>query len=81
MNDKASRQVRHVEARERQVLSLAEARHAAKDSGQYLLWLNEKQAQNFREPGWIKREPARNGSVLFVHPQREIRAARKRGIL
>jgi hypothetical protein len=82
MNDRPPRAGgRQVGAIGQKVLSLAEARRAAKDSGQYVLWLNEKQARMFHEPGWIKREPARDGGVLFVHPQREIRAARQRGIL
>ena len=81
MNDRPASHGRQSTARWQKVLSLAEARRAAQDSRQYLLWLSEKHAQDFHEPGWLKREPARNGSVLFVHPQREIRAARERGIL
>lgn len=63
------------------ILPIEAARRAAKDSGRYLLWLDEKEARLFREPGWLKLEPARDGRVSFVHPQREIRAARQRGIL
>jgi hypothetical protein len=63
------------------VLSLAEARRLARDSGQYLLCLDETQALLFQEPGWIKVEPVRGGAVHFVHPDREIRVARRRGIL
>jgi hypothetical protein len=63
------------------ILPIETARRAAKDSGLYLLWLDEKEARLFREPGWVKLEPARDGRVSFVHPQREIRAARQRGIL
>ena len=62
-------------------LSIAEARRAAKDSGQYLLLLDESQACFFEEPGWIKLEPPRQGRVLFMHPNRKIRVARQRGIL
>jgi hypothetical protein len=62
-------------------LPIAEARRVAEDTGRYLLWLNESEAALFREPGWLKLEPPRDGRVLFVHPQREIRAARQRGIL
>jgi hypothetical protein len=65
----------------RAILSIVEARRAAKDAEQYLLWLDEREAALFREPGWVKLEPPRDGGVLFVHPQREIRAARARGIL
>jgi hypothetical protein len=63
------------------VLSLAEARRVARESGQYLLCLDETQALFFKEPGWIKIEPSRSGAVHFVHPNREIRVARQRGIL
>jgi hypothetical protein len=62
-------------------LPIEEARRAAEDSGRYLLWLDENEASLFREPGWLKLEPPRDGRVLFVHPHREIRAARQRGIL
>jgi hypothetical protein len=63
------------------ILPIEAARRASKDSGRYLLWLDEAEARLFREPGWLKLEPARDGRVSFVHPQREIRAARRRGIL
>lgn len=63
------------------VLSLAQARRAANESGRYLLWLHEGEAALFREPGWLKLDTPRDGGVLFVHPEREIRAARQRGIL
>jgi hypothetical protein len=63
------------------ILSIVEARRAAKDSGRYLLRLDEGEAALFREPGWVMLEPARDGTVLFVHPQRKIRTARRRGIL
>jgi hypothetical protein len=81
MSDGAPKNGHGTRASGQKVLSLAEARRAAKDSGQYVLWLNEKQAREFSEPGWIKRDPAHEGGVLFVHPAREIRAARQRGIL
>jgi hypothetical protein len=63
------------------ILSVAQARRAANESGRYLLWLHEGEAALFREPGWLKLDRARDGGVLFVHPEREIRAARQRGIL
>jgi len=81
MNDRPASHGRPPKGLGQKVLSLSEARRAAQDSGQYLLWLSEKHAQDFHEPGWLKREPARNGRVLFVHPEREIRTARERGIL
>lgn len=66
---------------EQTTLSIREARRAAKDSGRYLLRLAEGDAALFCEPGWVMLEPARDGVVLFVHPHREIRVARRRGIL
>ena len=81
MNDAPSRNGPDLRGLGQKLLSLAEARRAAKDSGQYVLWLNEQHAQEFHEPGWVKREPVRDGGVLFVHAEREIRAARQRGIL
>ena len=63
------------------ILSIREARRAAKDSARYLLRLDEGEAALFREPGWVMLEPAADGGVMFVHPQREIRTARRRGIL
>ncbi len=81
MSDGPAKNGRHPKGLGQRVLSLAEARRAAKDSGQYLLWLHEQHAPEFREPGWSKREPGRAGGVLFVHAEREIRAARQRGIL
>lgn len=63
------------------ILSVAQARRAANESGRYLLWLHAGDAALFREPGWLKLDTARDGGVLFVHPEREIRATRQRGIL
>jgi hypothetical protein len=62
-------------------VSLAVARRLSRVSGQYLLCLVVTQALFFKEPGWIKIEPSRSGAVHFVHPNREIRVARQRGIL
>jgi hypothetical protein len=62
-------------------MSLEEARSAANDLGRYLLWLDKKQARQFKEPGWIKLGPSQGGAVLFVHRAREIETARRRGIL
>jgi hypothetical protein len=81
MSDGALKNGRSGQGMGQTILSIAEARHAAKDSGQYLLWLDETQAKLFQEPGWVKLEPPRDGGVLFVHPRREIRVARQRGIL
>lgn len=62
-------------------MSLEEARSAANDVGRYLLWLDKKQARQFKEPGWVKAGPSQDGAVLFVHRAREIQTARQRGIL
>jgi hypothetical protein len=62
-------------------MSLEEARSAANDIGRYLLWLDKRQARQFKEPGWVKLGPSQDGAVLFVHRAREIQTARQRGIL
>ncbi len=63
------------------VLSAADARVASREPSRYLLWVLEQQAPLFREPGWSKLEPPRDGAVLFIHRMREIRAVRARGLL
>lgn len=65
----------------RNAMSLDEARRAARDGGRYLLWLDRREARQFREPGWVKLGPSEDGAVLFVHRAREIQTARQRGIL
>lgn len=65
----------------RSILSIVEARRAARLPDQYLVWVKEKDAARFQEPGWVKLEPPRDEAVLFVHPQRELTAVRQRGIL
>lgn len=60
------------------VLSLDDARRAARRPEQYLLWVKAAYARQFREPGWVKLEPPRNGAVLFVHRGREARLTRAR---
>ena len=65
----------------RATMSLDEARRAANDAGRYLLWLDKRQARQFKEPGWIKLGSEQDGVVLFVHRAREIQVARRRGIL
>jgi hypothetical protein len=59
------------------VQSVAEARVAAAKPDQYLIWVRERDASRFQEPGWVKLEPPRNGAVLFVHRGREVQAVRK----
>lgn len=64
-----------------QILSASDAKAAAREPTQYLLWVSEKQARLFHEPGWVKLEPPRGGAVLFVHREREVQAIRSRGEL
>jgi hypothetical protein len=63
------------------VLTLNDARTAAREPNRYLLLIAESQARHFREPGWMKLEPPRDGAVLFIHPQREVMVVRARGVL
>jgi hypothetical protein len=63
------------------VLSLAEARRAARQPNQYLVWVRRQDAASFQEPGWVQREPLREDAVLFFHQRRELCVARQRGIL
>jgi hypothetical protein len=53
------------------ILSIAEARRAARLPDQYLVWVKQHDAAKFQEPGWVKLEPPRDDAVLFVHRQRE----------
>jgi hypothetical protein len=63
------------------VLTVIDARAAAREPNRYLLRIAESQARLFCEPGWLKLEPPRDGAVLFIHPQREVMAVRARGVL
>jgi hypothetical protein len=63
------------------VLSIAEARRAARRPDQYLVWVKQQDAVKFQEPGWVKLEPPRDDAVLFLHRQRELSLVRQRGIL
>ena len=58
------------------ILTTVEAQTAAREPGQYYLWVRESESKQFAEPGWIKLEPPRNGGVLFVHRGREAQALR-----
>jgi hypothetical protein len=62
-------------------LSIDEAREAAREPAKYLIWVKQRQAQLFTEPGWVKLEPPRDGAVLFLHRERKIRDARRKGVL
>jgi hypothetical protein len=63
------------------ILSIAEARRAARLPDQYLVWVKQQDAVKFQEPGWVKLEPPRDDAVLFIHPQRELSVVRQRGIV
>lgn len=57
------------------VVSIREARRIAQDTTtQYLIWVDERQAKQFREPGWIALQPPRDGGALFLNRERERRA-------
>lgn len=58
------------------VRSVADARVESRKPDQYLIWVREREASRFQEPGWVKLEPPRNGAVLFVHRGREMQAVR-----
>lgn len=60
----------------RLILSIVEARRAARLPDQYLVWVREKDAVRFQEPGWVKLEPPRDDAVLFVRQQRELGVVR-----
>jgi hypothetical protein len=61
------------------ILSIAEARRAARLPDQYLVWVKQQDAVKFQEPGWVKLEPPRDDAVLFIHRQRELSVVRQRG--
>lgn len=62
----------------RTVLSLADARRAAQDPANHLIWVAEEHAPAFQERGWVRLEPPRGGGVMFLHRQRQ-EAARSDG--
>lgn len=53
------------------ILSLSDARRAAKDVTTYLLWIDEREAPRFHEPGWEELKPPRQSAVLFINRLRE----------
>jgi hypothetical protein len=63
------------------ILSAADARSAAHEPHQYLLWVKQPEAPSFTEPGWVKLEPPRDGAVLFIHRDREMHALRIKGVI
>jgi len=56
------------------VVSVVEARRIVRHTTEYLVWVDERQATLFKEPGWIELRPPRNGGVLFLNRDRERRA-------
>jgi hypothetical protein len=54
--------------------SVSEARKVASDPSVQLVWVDEREHQKFREPGWIELQPHRDGAVLYVRRQRDSRA-------
>ncbi len=63
------------------ILSIEAARRASQQPSKYLLWVRQADAKQFAEPGWVKLEPPRDGAVLFLHRQRELRVVRASGVL
>ena len=53
------------------ILSVAAARHAARDIETRLLWIDEHQASRFHEVGWEELLPHRQGAALFINRLRE----------
>jgi hypothetical protein len=53
------------------ILSLTEAKRAARDPATHLLWVQQTQAAAFREAGWVRLEPPRDGGVMFLHRERQ----------
>ena len=56
------------------VVSILEARRIVKHTGEYLVWVDERQAKLFKEPGWVELKPHRDGGVLFLNRDRERKA-------
>ena len=56
------------------VVSILEARRIVKQTTEYLVWVDEQQAELFREPGWVELQPHRDGGVLFLNRDRERKA-------
>ena len=56
------------------VVSILEARRIVKQTTEYLVWVDERQAKLFKEPGWVELRPSRDGGVLFLNRERERKA-------
>ena len=55
----------------RTIYSVVEARQQAKDPLVHLLWVSQAQAALFQVSGWVRLEPPRDGSVMFLHRERQ----------
>lgn len=55
----------------RTILSIVDAKRAAREPGTHLLWVAESHAAEFQELGWVRLEPARGGGVMFLHRRRQ----------
>ncbi|HEY4157052.1 MAG TPA: hypothetical protein VGM29_03100 [Polyangiaceae bacterium] len=58
------------------IVSLKEARRLVKETGEHLIWIEEREAVRFCEPGWVELLPHRDGGVLFINNERKSRAER-----
>lgn len=52
------------------ILSAAKARRLARTSNECVVWVTEREAKAFREPGWEELQPHRNGAVMFLNRKR-----------
>ena len=53
------------------VVSILEARRVVRQTSEYLIWVDERTAKLFKEPGWVELQPHRDGGVLFLNRDRE----------
>jgi hypothetical protein len=58
------------------IVSVREAQRIVKQTSEYAVWVQERQAKLFKEPGWIELLPHRDGAVLFINRERESVAVR-----
>lgn len=62
----------------RTILSIADARRATRDPAVHVVWVAQEHAEAFREEGWVRLEPPRDGGVMFLNRVRQ-EAARHSG--
>jgi len=64
------------------LLTAAAARDvAASKPTCYMLCVDQREAELFDAPGWVRLDPPRDGGALFVHRERELMVVRARGVL